>query len=51
MEEYLRPYKWTTLTQNLLIMQNPDAQHRTCTASHYTPLDEKTQHAIQKQVR
>ena len=26
----------TLLTQNLLIMQNPDAEHRTCTASQYT---------------
>ena len=40
-----------TLTQNLLIMQNPDAQHLTCTASQYTQLDEKTQHAVQKQVQ
>ena len=28
-------------------MQNPDAQHRTCTASQYTQLDEKIPHAIQ----
>ena len=31
----------TLLTQNLLIMQNPDAEHRTCTTSQYTQLHEK----------
>ena len=32
------------LKQNLLITQNPEAEHRTCIALH------KTQRAIQKQV-
>ena len=31
----------TLLTQNLLIMQNPDAEHRACTAPQYTQLHEK----------
>ena len=41
----------TLLTQNLLIMQNPDAEHGTCT-THVTiyTITWKTQRAIQKQV-